>query len=74
MNDVEIEVVDAPVLELLFADGLDAVVVVVGVPQFGDEEEIFSLHYTFFDGAGDTLAGFDFVAVVCRKIRRRWTP
>ena len=56
MDDVEVEVVDAPVLELLFADGLDAVVVVVGVPEFGDEKEIFSLHYAFLYGAGDTLA------------------
>ena len=56
MDDVEVEVVDAPVVELLFADGLDVFVAVVGVPEFGDEEEIFSLHYTFLDGAGDTLA------------------
>ena len=38
MNDVEVEVVDAPVLKLLFADGLDALVVVVAVPEFGDKE------------------------------------
>lgn len=56
MNDVEVEVIDAPVLKLLFADGFDVVVAVVGVPEFGDEKEIFSLHYTFLDGAGNTLA------------------
>lgn len=56
MNDVEVEVVDAPILELLFADGFDVLVVVEGIPEFGDEKEIFSLHYTFLDGACNTLA------------------
>ena len=74
VDNVEVEVGDAPVLELLFADRLDDGVVVVGVPEFGDEEEIFALYYTFLDGAGDTLAAFDFVAVVCGKIRYRWKP
>ena len=69
MHDVEVEVGDAPVLELFLADGLDDGVVVVGVPEFGDEEEIGALYYAFFDGAGDALAAFDFVAVVCGKVR-----
>ena len=64
VDDVEVEVVDAPVLELLFADGLDPVVVMEGVPEFGDEEEVGAFDYAFFDGAGDALAGFLFVAVV----------
>ena len=64
MHDVEVEVVDAPVFELFAADRLDDGVVVVGVPEFGDEEEVGALHDSFFDGAGDALAGFDFVAVV----------
>ena len=74
VDDVEVEVGDAPVLELFLADGLDDGVVVVGVPEFGDEEEIFSFNYAFFNGAGDALAAFDFVAVVCGKVRFRWTP
>ena len=64
MDDVEIEIVNAPILELLFADGLNAVVVVEGVPEFGDEEEVGAFDYAFFDGACDTLARFLFVAVV----------
>ena len=64
VDDVEVEIVDAPVLELFFADGLDFVAVVEGVPEFGDEEEVFALNETFFDGAGDALTGFDFIAVV----------
>ena len=74
VDDVEVEVGYAPVLELFLADGLDDGVVVVGVPEFGDEEKIFSFDYAFFDGAGDSLAAFYFVAVVCRMVRYRWTP
>ena len=73
MDDVEVEVVDAPVLELLFANGLDAVVVVISVPEFGDEEEVGAFDYAFFNGAGDALAGFFFVAVVCKGIRSCWS-
>ena len=69
VHDVEVEVVDSPVLELFFADRLDDGVGVVGVPEFGDEEEIGAFYETFFDGAGDALAAFDFVAVVCGMIR-----
>ena len=67
MDYVEVEVVDAPVVELFLADGLDAVAVVERVPQLGNEEEVFALDETFFDGAGDTLARLYFVAVVLRK-------
>lgn len=65
VHDVEVEVVDAPVLELLFANGFDARAVVEGVPEFGDEEEVGAFDEAVFDGAGDALAGFDFVAVIC---------
>ena len=69
MHNVEVEVVDAPVLELLFADGLDAVVVVEGVPELGDEEEVGALDEAVFYGASYALATFLLVAVVCRSIR-----
>lgn len=64
VDDVEVEVVDTPVLELLFADRLDSVVVVEGVPEFGDKEEVGAFDYAFFDGASDALAAFLLVAVV----------
>ena len=64
VHDVEIEVVDAPVCELLFADGFHAVVVVEGVPEFRDKKEVGAFDEAFFDGAGDTLAAFLFVAVI----------
>lgn len=66
MNNVQVEVVDAPVFELLLADGLDPIAVVKGVPQLGDEEEVFALDEAFLDGAGDTLARLHFVAVVLK--------
>ena len=64
VHDVEVEVVDAPVRELLLADGPDAFRVVEGVPELRDEEEIFSFHEAVFNSAGNSLAGFDFVAII----------
>lgn len=64
VDDVEVEVVEAPVCELFFADGLDLVAVMEGVPQFGDEEEVFALYDALFDRTGNTLAGLDLIAIV----------
>lgn len=69
VDDVEVEVFEAPVFELLFADGLDFVAVVEGVPKFGDEEEVFALYDALFDRTGNTLAGLDLIAVVWRNQR-----
>jgi len=40
VDNVEVKVVDVPVCELFLADGGDALGVVEGVPEFGDEEEV----------------------------------
>ena len=64
VHDVQVEVVDAPVGELLAADWLDFVAFVEAVPEFGDDEEFFTLDEAIFDGAGYALSAFDFVAVV----------
>lgn len=64
VDDVEVEIVDTPVLELLLADRRDAVVVVEGVPELGDEEQVGAFDESILDGPGYSLAGFDFVAVV----------
>ena len=64
VDDVEVEVVDAPVFQLLLANWFDAVVVMEGVPELGDKEEVGALDYAFFDGARDALAGFLFIAVI----------
>lgn len=67
MDEVEVEVVDAPVCELLFGNGLDLFGVVERVPELGDDEEVFAFYEPFFDGARDALPRFDFVAVVWEK-------
>lgn len=64
VNEVEVEVVDAPVGELLLDDGLDALTVVEGVPELGDDEEVLTLHNTLRDGTGNTLAALNLVAIV----------
>ena len=71
VDNVEVKVVDAPILKLLFADGLDTVMVVERVPEFRDKEEVGALDYAFFDCAGDALAAFLFVSVVCMDISLR---
>lgn len=65
VHDVEVEVLEAPIGELLARDGLDLWAVVEGVPELGDDEEIFTLYQAVLDGAGDALAGLFLVAVVC---------
>ena len=64
MHNVKVEIVYIPIRELLFADGLDLVFVMEGVPKFGDEEEIFTLDKTFFYSTCYTLSTLDFVTVV----------
>jgi len=64
VDEVEVKVVEAPVGELLPGDGLNAVAVVEGVPELGDDEELLALHETVGDGAGDTLAALNLVAIV----------
>jgi hypothetical protein len=67
VDDVEVEVVDAQVGELLAGNGLDAVTVVEGVPELGDEEKLLALDQTVLNGAGNTLANLDLVAVVWER-------
>jgi hypothetical protein len=65
VNEVQVEVVDAPVLELLLDNGLDLFLVMECLPQLRDNEEFFAFYEALLDGAGDTLAGLDFVTVIC---------
>ena len=64
VDDVKIKIVNVPVLELLLANGLDLLLVMEGVPELGDDEELFSLNETILDRSRDTLAALDLVAVV----------
>lgn len=64
MDDIQVEVVDAPVGQLLFANGLDAFLVVESIPQLGHDKELLALHEAVFDSACDALAALNFVAVI----------
>lgn len=64
VDNVQVKVVDAPVGQLLLADGFNALLVMEGVPQLRHDEELLALHKAIFDGSCDTLAALDFVAVV----------
>jgi hypothetical protein len=64
VHDVEVEVVDGPVLELFLADGCDARVVVEGVQSLETRKRSERLTRPSLMARGDALAGFDFVAVV----------
>lgn len=68
VDQVQVKVVNTPVLELLLDNGLDLLVVVEGLPKLGDNEELLALYKTLLDGAGNTLARLDFVAVVWMKL------
>lgn len=64
VNDVKVEVVDTPIFQLFFTNRFDSVVVVEGVPKFGDKEEVGAFDYAFFNSSGDALTGFLFIAIV----------
>ena len=42
---------------------------VVRVPEFGGDPKIVSCYRTFGDGFGDTLARFDFVAIITSRVQ-----
>jgi hypothetical protein len=68
VDEEKIKVVDLPVGELAAGDRLDVLLVVVSLPELGDDEEVLSLHDALFDGAGDTLTTSLLIAVVCCEI------
>ena len=72
VDEVQVEVVDAPVSKLLAADGLDLLAVVECLPELADNEEVFALYKSLLDGPGDTLTALDFVAVVCDTLMSVW--
>ena len=65
VNQVQIKVVDSPELKSELASGLDVLVLVVGVPKLGDDEQVLALDETLLDGASDTLTALLFVSC-CR--------
>lgn len=67
VHDVEVKVVDLPVLQRASAGGLDVFPRVERLPDLGDDEELLALHETILDGTGNSVTAFLFVAVVCVK-------
>jgi len=65
---VQIEVVDAPVAELLAHDRFDPLRVVEGIPQLADYEELRACDKAFFDGPRNALARLGLVAIVCGSV------
>lgn len=63
MNQVEVDVVEAEVLEGPLASWLDVLLSMLGVPELGGDEEILTLDDTLIDGSLDALTGFLFVAI-----------
>jgi hypothetical protein len=73
VDEEKIKVVDLPVGELAAGDRLDVLLVVVSLPELGDDEEVLSLHDALFDGAGDTLTTSLLIAVVASTIEQTVT-
>ena len=64
MHDVEIEVIDPPVLKLLPANRFNTFSVMERIPQLRNEEELFPFDYAFLDGSRNALAAFYLVPIV----------
>lgn len=67
VDEEEIEVLKAPPFELLADNGLDVLLVVEGVPELGDDEELLTLDETLINGALHTLAALLLITVVCAE-------
>lgn len=67
VHNEEIEVLQAPVCELLAGNGLNLVTIVEGVPELADDEEVLTLHQAILDSAGNALTSFFLVAVICKS-------
>ncbi len=64
MHDVQVKVLQTPILQLLSDHRLDTLPVVEGVPELGNDEELFTLDETILDGSSDTLTGLDLISVI----------
>jgi hypothetical protein len=68
----KVEVIDAPVCELLSAYRLYFVAIVEGVPELADDKEIFALDEALFDRSGNTFSCFFLVAIICGGKKLAW--
>lgn len=69
MNEIQINVSQTPSLVLGFGLSESMVFLVVVVPEFGDDEDVFALDEAFVDGALDALACFVLVLVVVGAVK-----
>jgi len=70
VDEEQVEVVNTPPLELLAADRLDPLGLVEGVPQFRDNEELFTLHDALVESTFHALATLLLVGVICECMSR----
>lgn len=68
VDEVQVKVVNPPVLQLLLADGRNPLAIVEGVPQLADQEEVLALHQAVLDCPGHALARLLLIAVICGTI------
>lgn len=64
MDQVQVKVLKAQVLQLLARNQFDLVAVVERVPELGHDEKFFALDQSVLDGACNALANLFFVSVV----------
>jgi hypothetical protein len=69
MNEIKIDVSQAPSLILSLGHLQRMLSLVIVVPELGGDEDIFTLHEAFLDGAVNALASFLFILVVVRSIK-----
>ena len=70
MNEVKIDVPQTPRFVLRFRLSKSMVFLMVVVPEFGDDENLFTLDEAFFDGALDALACFVLILVVVCAVEK----
>ena len=71
VHDVQIKILESEILQLLPTDRLNSFLLMEGIPELRDDEEILSFDQTIFDCSGNALACFDFVSVVLISVKER---
>lgn len=58
-------VLDAPPFQLLASDGFNPFLLVEGIPEFGDDYKVLTLHNPFVDSSLDTYTSLFFIPIIC---------
>ncbi len=64
MDEIQIKIVQSPILQGLLACLRDALLLVVCAPEFGHDEQVRAGDDAVFDCASDPVAAFALIAVV----------